>query len=358
MILGVVIGEFADVSPLQEGSGLQGVGAPLVVGLLVMMWPILTKVQYEQFPRLFLTRTLWTQILLSIILNWLIGPFLMLGLAEATLPDLPTYRIGIILVGLARCIAMVMIWTQIAKGDTDICAIVVIVNSLLQIVLYAPMAVFQINVIAGLDNIELNYGNTAIAVLIYLGIPLLAGLLTRMLFLMLPGRERFTTKFLPIFSNLSLLGLLYTIIIIFASQARHILDNLGPFFRTIVPLLLYFTIMWSSTFALLYYLSRRYGARRGFTYEMAVVQSFTAGSNNFELAIAVAVAIYGAGSDQALAATIGPLVEVPVLLILSWVALFFGHKLQWDRKWKAATRDLEGASGEGTVKQKMQREKI
>jgi ACR3 family arsenite transporter len=163
----------------------------------------------------------------------------------------------------------------------------------------------------------------------YLGIPLVAGIMTRFLLLLTIGRYRFEKKFLPFFGPLSLVALLYTIIIIFAEQAQSILHNLGPVFRTFVPLILYFAIMWTSTFFLVWWLSIRYG-KDTWGYQMAVVQSFTAGSNNFELAIAVCVAVYGADSSQALAATIGPLVEVPVLLALSWVALYVGRKLKWD----------------------------
>lgn len=337
MILGVVIGKFANVEPLQLAGGLEGVSTPLVIGLLVMMWPILCKVQYEQFGRMFRTWQLWRQIALSVLLNWIIAPFLMLGLASATLPDLPSYRIGILLVGTARCIAMVMIWTSIAKGETDVCAILVILNSLLQIVAYAPLAVLQINVISGLGGFDLRYGQVAIAVLIYLGIPLVAGVVTRFGVMYLLGRKCFETSFLPRFSLLSLLALLYTIIIIFAEQAAHVLDNLGPTFRTVVPLVLYFATTWGATFAFMHFMARRHGPEKGWTYEMAVTQSLTTSSNNFELAVAVAIAAFGAGSDQALAATIGPLVEVPVLLLLSWVALFLGKKLGWSKRWSGGS---------------------
>lgn len=330
MIIGVIIGEFAPNAKENLSKGdFEGVSAPLVVGLIVMMWPILTKVQYERLPAMFQTRRLWYQIGLSLVLNWVFGPFLMLGLAWATLPDLEEYRIGIIMVGLARCIAMVMIWNQIARGDSTTCATIVIINSLLQIVLYAPMALFFVNVISQDNSFALEYSKTAISVAIYLGIPLAAGVLTRFLVLGTMGTKFFHSKFLPYFGPLSLIALLYTIIIIFASQARQILENLGPVFRTFVPLVLYFSLMWTLTFLLVWRLSIRYG-KREWGYQMAVVQAFTAGSNNFELAIAVCVAVYGADSAQALAATIGPLVEVPVLLLLSWVALFVGRRMRWD----------------------------
>lgn len=236
------------------------------------------------------------------------------------------------MVGLARCIAMVALWSSIARGDGDMCAILIIINSILQIVLYAPMAVLFVNIISRAeDRLEISYGITALSVLIYLGIPLVAGVATRFGMLALLGRDRFTNKFLPYFSPLSLIALLYVIIIIFAEQAQSILSNLGPVFRTFVPLVIYFTVVWTSTFLLVWKLSRRYG-RKNWGYQAAVVQSFTAGSNNFELAIAVCVAIYGADSKQSLAATIGPLVEVPVLCVLSYAALYIGHKLKWDKE--------------------------
>lgn len=366
MVLGVVIGEYAANAKENLSKGnLYGVSAPLVIGLIVMMWPILTKVPFESLHRTFQTSRLWSQIGMSLLLNWIVGPFLMLGLAWATLPDLETYRTGIIMVGLARCIAMVMIWNNIAQGDAEVCAILVIINSILQMALYAPYCIWFINVISHTSqSFTLQYGTTAISVLIYLGIPLGAGVVTRFGVMWLLGKKRFYNTFLPFFGPLSLIGLLYTIIIIFASQSKRILDNLGPTFRTFVPLVLYFAIMWTFTFVLVWRLSLRESKtedverdtnaqnnlvqnekssndqprsendiqqRRKWGYEMAVVQAFTAGSNNFELAIAVAVAVYGADSDQALAATIGPLVEVPVLLILSWVALWLRKKLCWDK---------------------------
>lgn len=335
MIIGVVIGEFAPNASRDLSAGnFRGVSAPLVVGLIVMMWPILTKVQYERLPKMFAARKLWYQLAMSLLLNWIVGPLLMMGLAWATLPDLDNYRVGVIMVGLARCIAMVMIWNKIARGDSDICAIIVIFNSILQIVLYAPLALLFINVISNEKGFSLGYSDVAIAVAIYLGIPLLAGVLTRLMVMGLLGRDFFQNHFLPYFGPLSLIALLYTIIIIFAEQAQHILDNLGPVFRTFVPLVLYFALMWTGSFVLIWRLSLRYG-KRDWGYQMAVVQAFTAGSNNFELAIAVCVAVFGAGSEQALAATIGPLVEVPVLLVLSWTAIFVGKRLKWDRDWTA-----------------------
>ncbi|KZV76086.1 arsenical-resistance protein ACR3 [Peniophora sp. CONT] len=331
MIVGVIIGEF--VPGVQQAFDLaqfRGVSSPIAVGLIVMMWPILTKVHYEALPSLFMTWHNWLHIFISLFLNWIIGPFLMLGLAWATLPDLPEYRTGIILVGLARCIAMVMIWVGLAKGDVQYCAILVIMNSLLQIILYSPLAVFFINVIGGEDaGLRVAYSDIAISVVIYLGLPLVAGCITRYAVWGITGKDFLERCFLPIFGLLSLLGLLYTIIVMFAYQGHEILHNLGPVFRTMVPLVLYFIIMWTLAFWWMYRVNARYGYGRSFSYDMAVVQSFTAGSNNFELAIAVAIAVYGVDSKQALAATIGPLVEVPVLLALTWLALHLRTALKW-----------------------------
>jgi ACR3 family arsenite transporter len=233
---------------------------------------------------------------------------------------------------------------SIAKGDCDVCACIVVINSLLQIVLYAPMCILFINVMSDGDHLALSYGPTAISVLIYLGIPLAAGVITRFGVIAIVGKDRFQRKFLPFFSPLSLLALLYVIIVIFASQARSILHNLGPVFRVFVPLLLYFFFMWTFTFLGIWKLSQRRlapGKESHWGYQMAVVQSFTGGSNNFELAIAIAVSAYGADSSECLAATIGPLVEVPVLLVLSYVALWLGGRLRWSAEEGDEPRDEE-----------------
>ncbi|CAL1697140.1 unnamed protein product [Somion occarium] len=345
MVIGVVIGEFVPgVQAAFDVVRFHSVSVPIAIGLLVMMWPILTKVEYEALPKLFQSRQLYIHIIISLFLNWIVGPFIMLGLAWATLPDLPTYRTGVIMVGLARCIAMVMIWNQLAGGDANYCAILVVINSVLQIILYSPFSLLFVNIIGGEgpgSDIHLAYGDVAISVLIYLGIPLLLGLLTRAILLTLTSRQFFHTRFLPFFSPIALLGLLYTILVMFAYQGHHIVHNLGPVFRVFVPMILYFCIMWSTAFFLIWRLSRREGKKTLWRYEMAVVQSFTAGSNNFELAIAVCISVYGVGSDQALAATIGPLVEVPVLLALTWVALYLRKRLSWPADEVEGFNDVE-----------------
>ncbi|KAH0589238.1 hypothetical protein H2248_005000 [Termitomyces sp. 'cryptogamus'] len=348
MIVGVVIGEFVPgIQAAFDTVRFNSVSVPIAIGLIIMMWPTLTKVQYEQLPQLFKTSGLWIHLGISLFLNWVIGPFVMLGVAWATLPDLPTYRTGVILVGLARCIAMVMIWNQLARGDREYCAILVILNSLLQMVLYSPYALLFINAISGSKqpDIHVSYGPVAISVLIYLGIPLGAGVVTRYSVWYLRGKSFLDNKFLPLFGPFALLGLLYTILIMFAYQGHHIIQNIGSVFRVFVPMILYFVIMWTGAFAMIFFLARKEtGSQTTFRYEMAVVQSFTAGSNNFELAIAVAIAVYGVSSDQALAATIGPLVEVPVLLALTWVALFCGKRLRW-RKLENVTESKVNTPG-------------
>ncbi|KIJ64714.1 hypothetical protein HYDPIDRAFT_111299 [Hydnomerulius pinastri MD-312] len=337
MVIGVVIGEFVPgVQSAFDTVQFDSVSVPIAIGLIIMMWPILTKIRYEALGRTLLSKKLWVHMSISLVLNWIVGPLVMLGLAWATLPDLPTYRTGVIMVGIARCIAMVMVWNQLAGGDGEYCAILVVANSVLQIILYSPYAVLFINVIGSNKQsaLHLEYGAVAISVLIYLGIPLAAGVITRFAVMHLTSKQYLQEVFLPHFSPIALLGLLYTIIVMFAYQGHHIVHNLGPVFRVFVPMVLYFVVMWTSAFGLVYWLARREARRRNsvsgsFEYEMAVVQAFTAGSNNFELAIAVAIAVYGVGSDEALAATIGPLVEVPVLLALTWVAQFLRTRLQW-----------------------------
>ncbi|KAJ7727727.1 sodium bile acid symporter family-domain-containing protein [Mycena metata] len=335
MIVGVLIGEYVpSVQDAFNTARFDGVSIPIVIGLIVMMWPVLTKVQYETLPEIFRSPRLWTHIAISLLFNWIIGPLVMVGLAWATLPDLPTYRTGVIMVGMARCIAMVLIWCDVAKGDGNYCAILVVINSVLQIVLYSPYTLLFVNVVGGRDafvsHTHLEYGSVAISVLIYLGIPLVAGLMTRYTVWFLTSKKFLEERFLPAFGPIALLGLLYTIVVMFAYQGHHIVQNIGHVFRVFVPLVFYFVIMWTGAFALVYGLNRRSKSKKDFGYEMAVVQAFTAGSNNFELAIAVAIASYGVGSDEALAATIGPLVEVPVLVALTWVALYLHRRLSWE----------------------------
>ncbi|KAG2189344.1 hypothetical protein INT44_004486 [Umbelopsis vinacea] len=330
MVIGVLIGYYVPgVQPAFATVEFSSVSVPIAVGLLVMMYPVLCKLQYEELPRIFSQRAIWYQLGLSIILNWLVGPILMTCLAWATLPDLEGYRTGVIMVGVARCIAMVLIWNQIAKGNAEYCAILMVVNSVLQIALYSPVCYLFINIVptwfgGHVDaEIQLEMWPVIQSVLIYLGIPLGAGFLTRVILVRLTSKHWYETRFLPRIGPFALIGLLYTIIVMFANQGHHIVANIGSVFRVMVPMVCYFIIMFFGTFFLARALKYQYAE--------AVTQAFTAGSNNFELAIAVAVSVYGINSDQALAATIGPLIEVPVLLILSYLCLIFEHRLQWHK---------------------------
>ncbi|KZT56824.1 arsenical-resistance protein [Calocera cornea HHB12733] len=337
MVMGVLLGVYRedDIHRAFGGAQWKGVSIPILVGLLLMMWPVLTKISYETLPTLFRKRQIWLHIAISIVLNWIVAPFVMLGLAWATLPEpaLERQRKGVILVGVARCIAMVLIWNGLACGDAEYCAILVGVNSLLQarlMLLFSPYALLFLNIFGGSSSpaLVLSYSSVATSVGIYLGIPLGAGILTRLLVkTLLPPPAQ--TRFFRLFSPIALLGLLYTVIVLFASQGQQIAANVGAVFRIFVPLILYFIIVWSSTFFGLYYLGRSGRGKALGGYDKAVVQAFTAGSNNFELAIAVAVASFGTESPEALAATIGPLVEVPVLLGLTYVALLLRKKLDW-----------------------------
>ncbi|EMR82441.1 putative arsenite efflux transporter protein [Botrytis cinerea BcDW1] len=250
------------------------------------------------------------------------GEFVGLALAWAFLPDKEELRSGLILVGIARCIAMVLIWTGLAGGSTSYCAILVAINSLLQMVLFAPLSVLFISVISGAEGpAEFSYSTIASSVAVFLGIPLAAAILTRFLLRRLTSPSWYDTVFLKYLSPLSLLGLLATILILFASQGQHVIQQIVSVVRVAAPLVVYF--------AIIFFLTLFVCARMGFGYKVATTQSFTAASNNFELAIAVAVATYGADSEQALAATVGPLIEVPVLLGLVYVVRWIGERRGW-----------------------------
>jgi ACR3 family arsenite transporter len=247
----------------------------------------------------------------------------MLALAWAFLPEEPSLREGLIFVGIARCIAMVLIWTDLAGGDTDYCAVLVAFNSVLQIVLFAPLAIFFVKVISGSSSsLDIKYNIVATSVAVFLGIPLGAAIITRLSLRRLLGEKNYQTYFIRFISPLSLIGLIFTIIVLFASQGKHVVDQIIDVLRVMAPLIVYFAM----TFSFVVFMCHKLG----FGYRVSCTQSFTAASNNFELAIAVVVAVFGANSEQALASTVGPLVEVPVLVgcvyILKWV------KRKWD--WK------------------------
>ncbi|PVH70994.1 arsenical-resistance protein [Cadophora sp. DSE1049] len=287
MAIGILLGNFVpNTGPALQKGKFVGVSVLIAIGLLVMMYPILCKVRYETLYHVFRERKIWVQIGFSIVL----------GLAWAFLPDKPGLRDGLILVGLARCIAMVLIWTGLAGGDNEYCAILVAINSMLQMVLFAPLAILFLRVISGADA-QVSYEVVAKSVAVFLGIPL--------------GAAIFAAPW-------SLIGLLFTILVLFASQGRQVVHQIVSVVRVAAPLIVYFGVIFFLTLLVTYKL--------GFGYKLAATQSFTAASNNFELAIAVAVATYGPNSDQALASTVGPLIEVPVLLGLVYVVKAIGRR--------------------------------
>lgn len=323
MAVGIILGNFVpNMGPALQKGTLIGVSLPIAIGLLVMMYPILCKIRYESLHRVFNTKQIWIQIGFSIVVNWIICPLVMLALAWAFLPDKPGLRDGLIMVGLARCIAMVLIWTGLAGGDSDYCAILVAINSLLQMVLFAPLAVLFIQVISGSSHhVGLSYSTAAKSVAVFLGVPLGAAIITRFSLRKLAGEHFYQNTFLKFVGPWSLIGLLFTILVLFASQGHHVVHQIVSVVRVAAPLVVYFAVIFCATALVTY--------RLGFGYRLAATQSFTAASNNFELAIAVAVATFGANSDEALAATVGPLIEVPVLISLVYVMKWIGKRLRW-----------------------------
>ena len=316
MLAGVLLGRtLPGVGDALAAVEVQGVSLPIALGLLVMMYPVLAKVRYDELGHVTTDRRLlWA----SVALNWVIGPALMFTLAWLMLPDLPEFRTGLVIVGLARCIAMVVVWNDLACGDREAAAVLVAANSVFQILAFAGLGWFYLDALPGwlgLDSTSAAFSTLDIAasVAVFLGIPLLAGFLTRRFGERRWGRERYESQFLPRIGPWGLYGLLFTIVVLFALQGDAITRQPLDVARIALPLLAYFALMWGVGFLL--------GRALGMTYARTTSLAFTAAGNNFELAIAVCIAAFGVTSGQALAGVVGPLIEVPVLVGLVYVAL-------------------------------------
>jgi arsenical-resistance protein len=316
MATGLLVGRFvpalnADLNHIQ----VDGISLPIALGLLIMMYPVLAKVRYDRLDTVTGDHRL---LLSSLLLNWVIGPALMFVLAWLWLPDLPEYRTGLIIVGLARCIAMVIIWNDLACGDREAAAVLVALNSIFQVAMFAVLGWFYLSVLPGWLGLQQTTISTspwriAKSVMIFLGIPLIAGYLSRRFGEKAKGRGWYESRFLPRVGPWALYGLLFTIVILFALQGDQIISRPIDVARIAMPLLAYFAIMWGGGYIL--------GAMLGLGYQRTTTLAFTAAGNNFELAIAVAIATFGATSGQALAGVVGPLIEVPVLVGLVYVSL-------------------------------------
>jgi ACR3 family arsenite transporter len=345
IILGVV---YPEIAGILDAVRIEQVSLPIAIGLIWMMYPPLAGVKYEELYKM---KQQGKALSASIIQNWLIGPVLMFALAWIFLPGLPEYRIGLIIIGLARCIAMVLVWNQLAGGDNELCAVLVAMNSIFQVALYSVLAYAFITVLSGWIGgagagavVNISIGQVAKAVFIYLGIPFIAGIITRFVLVKKRGKDWYDNVFMRKLGPTALIGLLFTIIVMFSLKGEYIVKLPMDVFRIAVPLLAYFIIMFSISFFMSH--------RLGFSYDHSTTLAFTAASNNFELAIAVAVAVFGIGSSVAFAAVVGPLIEVPVMLGLVHVARranvmwYDQNGLPINRKITAAATGNPGNKGE------------
>ena len=326
MAAGLLLGRLVpDLDTALSRIEIDGISLPIAIGLLVMMYPVLAKVRYDRIDDVARDTRLMAA---SLVLNWVVGPALMFALAWLLLPDLPEYRTGLIIVGLARCIAMVIIWNDLACGDREAAAVLVALNSVFQVIAFAGLGWFYLEVLPGWlglaqAGLEVDTWQIAKSVLIFLGIPLLVGYLSRRIGERRWTREAYESRFLPRIGPWALYGLLFTIVILFALQGETITREPGHVARIALPLLAYFALMWGGGYLL--------GRALGLSYARTTTLAFTAAGNNFELAIAVAIATFGVTSGQALAGVVGPLIEVPVLVALVYVSLALRDRFQESR---------------------------
>ncbi|RXR21554.1 ACR3 family arsenite efflux transporter [Oerskovia turbata] len=321
MVAGLLLGRFVPaLSDVLASMEVGGISVPIAVGLLVMMYPVLAKVRYDKVASVTGDKKLLVS---SLVLNWLVGPALMFALAWIFLPDLPEFRTGLIIVGLARCIAMVVIWNDLACGDREAAAVLIAINSVFQVLAFSLLGYFYLTILPGwlglgTAGLDISMGQIALNVLVFLGIPLVAGFASRLIGERTKGRAWYEDTFLPVIGPWALYGLLFTIVLLFALQGEAVTSNPLDVARIAVPLLVYFAVMWGVGIVT--------GKVLHLGYAKSTTLAFTAAGNNFELAIAVAIATFGAASGQALAGVVGPLIEVPVLVGLVYVSLWIARR--------------------------------